>query len=138
MFHGFAPSMSSAGHGDGLPGEVCLVSLILLGGDDSDISHIHGHTASAIQSVVKQSNNLCPLQMVLKVPTSKVLLVLATLFAVAAMISSWMPQVAASPLAPTEYEQRRMMCSTGLSDVIQKICVSGTVALGDVFRKCDP
>lgn len=76
--------------------------------------------------------------MVLKVPTSKVLLVLATLFAVAAMISSWMPQVAASPLAPTEYEQRRMMCSTGLSDVIQKICVSGTVALGDVFRKCDP
>lgn len=107
-------------------------------GEDSDISHIHGHTASAIQSVVKQSNNLCPLQMVLKVPTSKVLLVLATLFAVAAMISSWMPQVAASPLAPTEYEQRRMMCSTGLSDVIQKICVSGTVALGDVFRKCDP
>nr|CBY85570.1 insulin-like peptide 6 [Drosophila simulans] len=75
--------------------------------------------------------------MVLKVPTSKVLLVLATLFAVPALIGSWVPQVAASPLAPTEYEQRRMMCSTGLSDVIQKICVSGTVALGDVFRKCD-
>ncbi|EDV45615.1 probable insulin-like peptide 6 [Drosophila erecta] len=71
--------------------------------------------------------------MIPEVATTKVLLVLATVLAVAALISSWVPQVAGSPLAPVEYEQRRTICSNGLSDLIQKICVGGTVALGDVF-----
>ncbi|XP_039233706.1 probable insulin-like peptide 6 [Drosophila yakuba] len=71
--------------------------------------------------------------MIPEVATTKVLLVLTTVLAVAALISSWVPQVAGGPVPPAEYEQRRTMCSTGLSDVIQKICVGGTVALGDVF-----
>ncbi|XP_043658313.1 probable insulin-like peptide 6 [Drosophila teissieri] len=71
--------------------------------------------------------------MIPEVATTKVLLVLTTVLAVATLISSWVPQVAAGPLPPADYEQKRMMCSNGLSEVIQRICVGGTVALGDNF-----
>ncbi|XP_016938813.1 probable insulin-like peptide 6 [Drosophila suzukii] len=76
--------------------------------------------------------------MIPEVPTSRILLVLATLVAVMALISSWVPQVAGSPIAPAEWgkEQRRKMCSTELSDLIQEICASqGTVAHGDGKRR---
>ncbi|XP_017114292.1 probable insulin-like peptide 6 [Drosophila elegans] len=71
--------------------------------------------------------------MIPEVPTSRILLVLANLIAVLVLISSWVPQVASSPLAPVDYEQRRVMCSTNLSEFIQGICESGTVSYGDRF-----
>ncbi|XP_016982506.1 probable insulin-like peptide 6 [Drosophila rhopaloa] len=70
--------------------------------------------------------------MIPEVPTSRILLVLATLIAVVALISSWVPQVAGSPLAPADTEQRRMICSSNLSNWIQEICELGTLSHGDV------
>ncbi|XP_016995779.1 probable insulin-like peptide 6 [Drosophila takahashii] len=67
--------------------------------------------------------------MIPEVPASKILVVLATLVAVVTLISSWVPQVAGSPVGPTDSgnEQRRMLCSSQLTDVIQDICKFGTM-----------
>ncbi|KAH8362181.1 hypothetical protein KR084_008032 [Drosophila pseudotakahashii] len=75
--------------------------------------------------------------MIPEVPASKILVVLATLVAVVAVISSWVPQVAGSPLAPTDSgnEQRRMLCSSQLTDVIQDICKFGTMPHYTGYRK---
>ncbi|XP_017064234.1 probable insulin-like peptide 6 isoform X2 [Drosophila eugracilis] len=72
--------------------------------------------------------------MIPEVPSSKILLVLATIVAVVALISSWVPQVTAVPLAPTDHDQKRVMCSSNLSYVIQEICAAvGTIGHGDLY-----
>ncbi|XP_017048372.1 probable insulin-like peptide 6 isoform X2 [Drosophila ficusphila] len=82
-----------------------------------------------IQAQKEEHANMIP-----EVPTSRILLVLTTLVAVVTLISSWVPQVAGSPLPPVEFEHRRTVCSTELTDLIQRICASGTLSHGDIYQ----
>ncbi|KAH8419896.1 hypothetical protein KR009_003643 [Drosophila setifemur] len=74
--------------------------------------------------------------MIPAVPTSRTVLVLATLVVLLAVISSWMPLVEAIPVTSTDRlydDSRRSFCTHFLAEEIQRVCNGRTLSLSDAF-----